>query len=70
MNTRNFSVLDLLMTTLFSNTTNQTISWLNSSEQTLVVILYNQSGSPVRASRLLPNQSLSVPPGYFIDRLS
>ena len=57
------------MNILFANNTDQPVLWVNSFEETIVVILYNDKKSPVRASRLSPQDSISVPPGYFLERL-
>ena len=70
MNIGNLLLFTLVMNNLFANTTNQSVTWCNSSENTIIVILYNQKGSPVRASRLLPNQSLPVPAGCSLELLS
>ncbi len=58
------------MNILFENNTDQPILWVNSFEETIVVILYNEKGSPVLASRLDPQDSISVAPGYSLERLS
>ena len=54
---------------LYRNSTDQIVNWVNSEEETIVVIVYREEGSPVSASRLLPQQSISIRPGYFIERL-
>ncbi|MGK7934830.1 MAG: hypothetical protein AB4206_03360 [Xenococcaceae cyanobacterium] len=54
---------------LARNSTDQIVNWVNSSEENIVVILYKEDGSPVRASRLKPQQSISILPGYFVERL-
>ena len=58
------------MNILFENNTDQLVPWINSSEETIVIIVYNEKGSPVRASRLTPQQSFSVAPGHSLERLS
>ncbi|MDJ0633731.1 MAG: hypothetical protein QNJ34_11140 [Xenococcaceae cyanobacterium MO_188.B29] len=54
---------------LYQNSTNQIVDWVNSSEKTIVIIVYNQQGSTVSASRLLPHQSISILPSFFIEQL-
>ena len=58
------------MNALFENITDKPVLWVNSSEETIVIIIYNKKGSPVRASRLSPQQSFSVPPGHSLEKLS
>ncbi|MDJ0902774.1 MAG: hypothetical protein QNJ55_28630 [Xenococcus sp. MO_188.B8] len=57
------------MNILVENNTDQPVLWINSFEETIVVILYNDKKSLVRASRLSPQDSIYVPPGYFLERL-
>ncbi len=54
---------------LYRNSTNQIVNWVNLSEETIVVIVHREEGCPARASRLAPQQSISILPGYFIERL-
>ena len=58
------------MNVIFDNITDKPVLWVNSSEETIVIIVYNKKGSPIRASRLSPQQSFSVPPGHFLERIS
>ncbi len=54
---------------LYRNSTDHIVDWVNSEEETIVILVYKEKGSPVSASRLEPQQSISILPGYFIEQL-
>ena len=54
---------------LARNSTDQIVNWVNSSEETIIVIVYKEDGSPVRASRLAPQQSIAIRPGCSLEQL-
>ena len=54
---------------VYSNHSDVEIIWLNSENQTLKVIIFDQRGNAVRASNLTPNQGTRVPAKGYIERI-
>ena len=52
---------------IYSNSINLEVTWLNSSDQTIKIMVINEKGNPVRASRLMPKQEIPVPPNGYIE---
>ena len=52
---------------IYLNPINLEVTWLNSSDQTIKIMVINEKGNPVRASRLRPKQEIPVPPNGYIE---
>ena len=52
---------------IFSNVINHEVSWKNSSEETVAIMVINAKGRPIKASKMMPNQEILVPPNGHIE---
>ena len=51
----------------YSNLLNEETTWLNSEEQTVKIMIFNQRGCPIRAVRLRYNEEVRIPPRGHIE---
>ena len=54
---------------IYSNHSDVEIIWLNSKNQTLKVIIFDERNHPVRALNLMPNRGTRVPAKGYIERI-
>ena len=51
----------------YSNLFDTEMIWLNSEEQIIKIVIFNQRGCPIKTVRLLHNEEVKIPPGGHIE---